>query len=93
MAKLALAGGTPIRTRPFSRWSEFGDEEREALLDVLERGDWGGYPSPNTCARLFNKQFASYQGAKYGIAAAIAKIQANAEELSKIPRPPHAPRL
>lgn len=74
MARLALTGGSPARTKPFSRWPEFGEEERKALLEVLDRGDWGGYPSPNTCARLFNERFASFQGARYGIAAANGTV-------------------
>jgi dTDP-4-amino-4,6-dideoxygalactose transaminase len=70
MAILALKGGSPVRTQPFPRWPEFGEEESQALLLVLRSGNWGGSPSPNTYARLFNDRFAAYQGARFGIGAA-----------------------
>ncbi len=67
MAKLALMGGTAVRTRPFPSWPEFGEEEKRFLLLTLQGRNWGGYPSPNTYAKLFNERFAAYQGARYGI--------------------------
>jgi len=67
LAKLAIKGGPPIRTRPFPRWPEYGEEESQALLLVLRSGNWGGAPSPNTYARIFNERFAAYQGARFGI--------------------------
>jgi len=74
MPYLAIGGGNPIRTRPFPRWPEFGDEERSALLEALDAGDWGGYPSPNTYARRFNERFAAFHDAKHGIAAANGTV-------------------
>ncbi len=41
MAKLAIDGGDPVRKEPFPRWPVFGDEEREALDEVLTGGQWG----------------------------------------------------
>lgn len=38
MDKLALLGGTPIRTTPFPTYKTLGDEERQAVLGVLDRG-------------------------------------------------------
>jgi dTDP-4-amino-4,6-dideoxygalactose transaminase len=74
MATLALNGGAPVRSKPFPRWPEFGEEEKQALLLVLQGRNWGGYPSPNTYARLFNERFAAFQGARYGIAAANGTV-------------------
>ncbi len=74
MANLALKGGAPVRTRPFPAWPEFGEEERQALLLVLQGRNWGGYPSPNTYARVLNEQFAAFQGAKHGIGAANGTV-------------------
>ena len=74
MAKLALKGGVPLRTRPFPAWPEFGEEEKQALLLVLQGRNWGGYPSPNRYARLFNERFAAFQGAKFGIGAANGTV-------------------
>jgi dTDP-4-amino-4,6-dideoxygalactose transaminase len=74
MAKLALMGGTPVRTKPFPLWPEFGEQEKLNLLLVLQGRNWGGYPSPNTYAKLFNERFAAYQGARYGIGAANGTV-------------------
>lgn len=74
MSKLAIKGGLPVRTRPFPRWPEFGEEEKRALLLVLQGKNWGGYPSPNTYARVFNERFAAFQGARHGIAAANGTV-------------------
>ncbi len=74
MGKLAITGGSPVRTKPFPQWPEFGDEERKALLEVLESGDWGGYPSPNTYAQKFNERFAAFHDAKQGIAASNGTV-------------------
>lgn len=69
MANLAIQGGTPVRTAPFSSWPEFDQKERDALMRVLESGNWGGFPSPNREANAFAEKFASYHDAKYGICA------------------------
>ncbi len=74
MAKLAIKGGTSVRTRPFPAWPEFGEEEKQALLLVLRGRNWGGYPSPNTYARVFNERFAAFQGAKWGIGASNGTV-------------------
>jgi dTDP-4-amino-4,6-dideoxygalactose transaminase len=74
MGKLSITGGTPVRTTPFPRWPEYGEEERLALSLVLQSRNWGGYPSPNTYARLFSERFAAYQGAKYGIGVANGTV-------------------
>jgi dTDP-4-amino-4,6-dideoxygalactose transaminase len=62
---LAIHGGSPLRTRPFAAWPELGDEERSAVSRVLESRSWGGHPSPNTEARAFAREFASYTGANH----------------------------
>jgi dTDP-4-amino-4,6-dideoxygalactose transaminase len=63
--KLALLGGKPIRTRPFTSWPIFDERERAQLLDVLGSGSWGGYPSPNRKASEFAARFAEFQGVRY----------------------------
>ena len=67
MGELAINGGTPVRTELFPQWPEFGDQEAKALLLVLQGRNWGGYPSPNTYAKEFNRLFAAFQGARYGV--------------------------
>ncbi|HEU5160018.1 MAG TPA: DegT/DnrJ/EryC1/StrS family aminotransferase [Streptosporangiaceae bacterium] len=41
-AKLAINGGTPVRTRPFPGWPRHDEAERRGLLRALEGGAWGG---------------------------------------------------
>jgi len=66
-AALAVDGGTPVRSTPFHRWPVHDEREVEALREVVESGNWGGFPSPNVHAARFAEAFASYQTARYGI--------------------------
>ncbi len=68
-AKLALLGGQPARSRPFTRWPIFDERERAELEDVLRSGSWGGFPSPNRKAREFVARFASFQSVEFAIPA------------------------
>jgi dTDP-4-amino-4,6-dideoxygalactose transaminase len=65
--KLALLGGPAAVTRQPPAWPYFDDSDRKALLDVLESRVWGGYHE--TVGEL-ERRFASYHGAKHGIAVA-----------------------
>ena len=60
---LALLGGTPVRSadKQWPKWPQFGEGEREALVDVLENTNWwyGEH------VRTFEAEYAAYQGAKY----------------------------
>jgi dTDP-4-amino-4,6-dideoxygalactose transaminase len=67
MASLAIAGGTPVRTDPYPPWPEVGDEEVEAVAEVVRGGAWGGFPEPGPHAAAFEERFAAYQGARHGI--------------------------
>lgn len=52
--KLALLGGTPVRSRPFSPWPDYDAEEESALLGVLHCRQWGGYhPAVKELERAF----------------------------------------
>jgi dTDP-4-amino-4,6-dideoxygalactose transaminase len=66
MEKLALLGGKPVKQEPFDPWPRYDGHERQALLDVLESRIW--WRTPGTQATQFEKEFASYQQARYGIA-------------------------
>lgn len=61
--KLALNGGTPVRTKPFPSWPVFGKEEEENLLKVFRSGKWW-YGEK---VREFEAKFAEFQNAKYGV--------------------------
>jgi dTDP-4-amino-4,6-dideoxygalactose transaminase len=74
MAKLAIAGGPPVRTKAFTEWPQFDDLERRAIIGVLESRNWGGYPFPNQMAELFAQRFAAHQGAKHALCAANGTV-------------------
>jgi dTDP-4-amino-4,6-dideoxygalactose transaminase len=74
MAKLAIAGGAPARTKAFTEWPQFDEQEKSALLSVLESRNWGGYPFPNLLAEHFSHAFAAYQDAKYALCAANGTV-------------------
>jgi len=79
MTRLAIFGGEPIRKTPFSRWPQFDEREKSALLEVLESGVWGGY-SPKVAE--FEQAFAGYHEAKYGVAAANGTVTLEAALLA-----------
>ena len=81
--KLALKGGTPVRTRPFPPWPVFDEAEEEALLRVLHSGKWWQFaygegveliaaPRGQTRAEVtrFQEEFAAAHDCRFGIAAA-----------------------
>ncbi|HEY8171955.1 MAG TPA: DegT/DnrJ/EryC1/StrS family aminotransferase [Dehalococcoidia bacterium] len=67
MPKLAVRGGTPLRTKEWPAWPQHDGRELANLQRVVESGNWGGFPSPNVFAGEFAEKFAAYHGAKYGI--------------------------
>jgi len=64
--KLAIHGGTPVKTNPFPVWPQYDDSEKEALLGVLESNVW--WRTPGTRTLQFERDFAAYHGARHGIA-------------------------
>jgi dTDP-4-amino-4,6-dideoxygalactose transaminase len=63
--KPALLGGTPIRSKPFPEWPEYGPEEEEGLLQVLRSREWGGY---NPLIKKLEESFSARHGCDYGVA-------------------------
>lgn len=61
---LAICGGDPVRTLPFPRWPVYGEQEREALLGVLESGAWSLGSSE---VERFEEAFAEMHGCRYGV--------------------------
>ncbi len=74
MGKLAITGGRPIRRKPFPAWPVYDRQDERALQQVLTGRNWGGYPFPNERADRFARDFARFQGAKYGLAVANGTI-------------------
>ena len=80
--KLAIHGGAPVRTTPFTEWPVFDEGEEQALLDVLRSGKWWRFafgrgveldePAAGERSQtvLFQEEFARYHGCACGIAAA-----------------------
>jgi dTDP-4-amino-4,6-dideoxygalactose transaminase len=66
MAHLAIAGGTPLRQRPFPRWPVWDQQEVEAVQAVVESGHWGA--GQGTQVHDFEAEFAAYHEAACGIA-------------------------
>jgi len=64
---LAIHGGAAVRTQAWPAWPEHGAAERAAVLRVLESGNWGGHPSPNTEAAAFAAEFADFIGAAHAV--------------------------
>lgn len=67
MARLALKGGTPVRTSPYPSWPVWDGKELDAVSAVLNSGRWG--MAQGDRVRELEKRFAAYQEAAYGIAA------------------------
>lgn len=63
---LALFGGAPIRTRPFTGWPIFDTAEEERLLRTLRSGNWGRLQGCEVAE--FEGRFAAMHGCRHGIA-------------------------
>lgn len=64
MAKLALKGGNPVRTKSFADWPKYGKKDEEALIRVLNSNVWGTL-GPEV--EKFSKRFAAYQDSAHGL--------------------------
>lgn len=65
MAHLAICGGTPVRTKPFSPWPVYDERDKQALIDVLESRKWG---IGSKTVERFENEFARFCGVDYAIA-------------------------
>ncbi len=72
MTTLAINGGTPVRTRPFDGWPEFGREEEELLLEALRSGHWGSLDG--TFVNRLEVEFAALQAARHGVSTVNATM-------------------
>ena len=64
MAQLAICGGSPVRTKPFTAWPIFSQDDEKALIDVLHSERW----FMGDRKEAFEKAFAQYQEAEFGVA-------------------------
>jgi len=65
MAKLAINGGSPIKTKPFPKWPVWDQNEINNLKEVVESGKWGSMHGDKVTK--FANKFAGYQQAKHGV--------------------------
>ena len=65
MSKLAIKGGSPVRSKPFPTWPVWGDEEIRNLTEVVKSRQWGRIKGKKTDE--FESKFADYHKAKHGI--------------------------
>ncbi len=74
MSRLAILGGHPVRTKPFSPWPRYLPADAERLQKVLESRHWGGFPLPSKYAGEFAERFAEMHSARYGLCVANGTI-------------------
>ncbi|HUP25317.1 MAG TPA: DegT/DnrJ/EryC1/StrS family aminotransferase [Thermoanaerobaculia bacterium] len=67
MSRLALLGGSPLRTAPWPRWPARSEEEERAVLAALRDGDWGGFPLPNERSAHFAEAFARRHDSRFAL--------------------------
>ncbi len=69
--ELAINGGTPVRTRPFTPWPQYGRPEEEALLSVLHSRAWGGY---HPAVKELEQSFAQFHEAPHAVSCANGTV-------------------
>ena len=74
LSKLALLGGKPIRTRPFPAYPVIGEEEKRAVMEVLDSGQLSTFSASRQGflggrkIQAFEAAFAEYHGIRHAIA-------------------------
>jgi len=63
--ELAIKGGNPVRTKPFTEWPIFDEREENALIEVLRSGHWGRISGKKN--EEFEEKFSKFVGANYGV--------------------------
>ena len=74
MSVLAIHGGTPVRTRPFPAYVTIGEEEKRAVLEVLESkilsdflGTWSPQFYGGPRVRQLEAEWSAYFGVKHAV--------------------------
>lgn len=71
MGKLALTGGTPVRTKPWPTWPVHDEREVQLITEVTRSGVWS-FDGPKEWE--FGEKFAAFSGAKYGLCVANGTV-------------------
>jgi dTDP-4-amino-4,6-dideoxygalactose transaminase len=74
VSRLAISGGTPVRSAAYPDWPSLDESDVEAVTAVVRGGQVGGFPEPGPKAAEFATGFAAYQGAAHGIVMANGTV-------------------
>jgi len=77
MAELAINGGDKVRTKEFFAWPHYDERELKYVEEVIKSRTWfAGMrgADPGTKTEEFEKKFAEYHDASYGIACANGSV-------------------
>lgn len=72
--KLALLGGKPVRSMPFPPYPIIGNEEKQAVMEVLDSGHISSFSASRQGflggqkVQAFESAFAGYHAVRYGVA-------------------------
>lgn len=72
--KLALLGGTPVRSKPFPPYPTIGDEEKKAVMEVMDSGHLSSFSASRQGflggerVQAFEAAFAAYHSMTFGVA-------------------------
>ncbi|MCX5988841.1 MAG: DegT/DnrJ/EryC1/StrS family aminotransferase, partial [Chloroflexi bacterium] len=66
-SRLAVDGGSPVRSEPFPSWPVWDAADEEAVLSALRSGRWGSRPGSGF-VDAFTTRFASFHQARRAIA-------------------------
>lgn len=70
----AILGGKPVRSKPFPAYPVVGDEEKRAVMEVLDSGRLSSFSASRQGflggrkVQEFESAFAAYHGLRYGVA-------------------------
>jgi perosamine synthetase len=74
VSKLAILGGKPVRTKPFPAYPVLGEEEKSAVVEVLESGQLSTFSASRQGflggrkIQAFERDFSDYHGIREAIA-------------------------
>ena len=71
----AIAGGKPVRTSPFPAWPAFDQRELDAVREVIESRNWGGYSPAVT---ELERRFAELHDVPYAVACSNGTVALHA---------------
>ncbi len=74
MTQLAILGGPKTRSKPYPEWPVWDQRDIEAVTEVVQSGQWGGYPYPGPKTAELGRRFAELQGGGYAVVMANGTV-------------------